>query len=214
MSFRILVADAHPVVCAGLFSFFADTDAQIVAVAHTCEQIIARTLEHLPDVLLLDANFPDGSGFEAVQTLRDRKFVGKVVFFEATGRQTYLARAVACGADSYLLKSATREMLLGRLRNLMNQVKGTGFGQDFSGELQRVLPYMRRRSLDALNPLTERESQVLRHIALGLSNKEIARSLNLSIDTVKEHVQNILRKLDVNDRTQAAVWAVKNKQIP
>ena len=73
---------------------------------------------------------------------------------------------------------------------------------------------MRRRTVDALSPLTERESQVLRHIALGLSNKEIALSLKLSVDTVKEHVQNILRKLEVNDRTQAAVWAVRNKQIP
>ena len=65
-----------------------------------------------------------------------------------------------------------------------------------------------------MNPMTERETQVLRHIAMGLSNKEIASSLQLSLDTVKEHVQNILRKLDAGDRTQAAVWAVRNKLIP
>ena len=73
---------------------------------------------------------------------------------------------------------------------------------------------MRKRQVDPLNPLTAREAQVLRHLALGLSNKEIAFSLKLSVDTIKEHVQNILRKLEVNDRAQAAVWAVRNKLVP
>ena len=70
-----------------------------------------------------------------------------------------------------------------------------------------------RQSIDHDVPLTNREMQVLRHIAMGLSNREIGKSLEISVETVKEHVQNILRKLDVNDRTQAAVWAVKRKLV-
>ncbi len=73
---------------------------------------------------------------------------------------------------------------------------------------------MRRTTSDNVDsPLTNRESQVLRHVAMGLSNREIGKSLGISVETVKEHVQNILRKLDVNDRTQAAVWALKNGLI-
>lgn len=214
MPVRLLVADPQPVVRAGLFSFFNNSDVQIVDDAQTCEQTISKTLGADPDALMLEISFPDGSGFDAVQTLREENYRGKIVFFEATGRQTCLARALSAGADAYLLKSTPRAEIIACLQGLTRPADQVDPARDFSGELSRVSPLMRRRSVDTLSPLTERESQVLRHIALGLSNKEIALSLKLSVDTVKEHVQNILRKLEVNDRTQAAVWAVRNKQIP
>lgn len=214
MRVRLLVADPQPVVRAGLFSFFNGSDVQIVDDAQTCEQTVSKTLGADPDVLMLEADFPDGTGFDAVQKLREEKYRGKVVFFEATGRQTYLARAFSAGADAYLLKSSPRADIIACLEGLTRPAGQDESTMDYSGELRRVSALMRRHPVDALSPLTEREAQVLRHVALGLSNKEIALSLSLSVDTVKEHVQNILRKLEVNDRTQAAVWAVRNKQIP
>jgi DNA-binding NarL/FixJ family response regulator len=119
---------------------------------------------------------------------------------------TYVARAVALGASDYVLKGSSRQ-------ELISAVTGAAHGESPSkvGELRRVAGAMatRQNTGDEDVPLTNRETQVLRHMALGLSNKEIGRSLTISIETVKEHVQNILRKIAVSDRTQAAVWAVR-----
>ncbi|MBR4834869.1 MAG: response regulator transcription factor [Thermoguttaceae bacterium] len=211
MSVRLVVADPHPVVRAGLVAFFADADAQIVDEAQTGEQLVAKTLAAWPDVVLLDVKFPDQTGFEAVETLRARRYDGRIVFFSDVDQQASFARALAVGADSYLLKKTSRAELCRVVRAL---VADSDAGLERSGELRRVASLVRRRTVDPTNPLTPRETQVLRCIALGLSNKEIAASLRLSLDTIKEHVQNILRKLDARDRAQAAVWAVRNKLIP
>ncbi|MBQ9812851.1 MAG: response regulator transcription factor [Thermoguttaceae bacterium] len=229
MPIRLIVADPQPVVRAGLFSFFADVDVQIVDEAQTAEQAIEKTLAVWPDALLLDVRFQDRSGFDVVATLRAERFDKRIVFFTSEERQPFLARALASGADSYLLKSTPRAELLRVVRNIATSEYSPtyedydalveapdrieAFGAN-AGELRRASAHLRRRAVDPLNPMTERETQVLRHIATGLSNKEIASSLQLSLDTVKEHVQNILRKLDVSDRTQAAVWAVRNKLVP
>ena len=212
MPVRLVVADQRPVVRAGLFSFFSDGDVQIVDEAQTAEQLVAKTLVARPDVLLLDVNFPDQTGFEAVETLKTQLYDGRIVFFADVDQQAYFARALAVGADSYLLKKTSRAELTRVVRTLGTNALDPDV-VPCSGELRRVSSLLRRRSTDPLNPLTSRETQVLRHIAFGLSNKEIAASLQLSLDTVKEHVQNILRKLDARDRAQAAVWAVRNKLI-
>jgi DNA-binding NarL/FixJ family response regulator len=123
---------------------------------------------------------------------------------------TYIARAVALGASDYLLKGVSRPQLLASIT-----AKGPEGAAVRSEPLRRVVGAMetRRTDVDDGVSLTQRESQVLRHMALGLSNKEIGRSLEISVETVKEHVQNILRKIQVNDRTQAAVWAVRRKLV-
>jgi DNA-binding NarL/FixJ family response regulator len=119
---------------------------------------------------------------------------------------TYIARAVAMGASDYVLKGSPRKAIV-------DAIKAAAAGQSPSptGELHRMARTMSSRQLldDDQVQLTGRETQVLRHLALGLSNKEIGRSLEISVETVKEHVQNILRKLAVKDRTLAAVWAVR-----
>lgn len=214
MTVRILVADSRPVAIAGMTVFLNADDARVVGSASTSEEVVRKARELRPDAIVLEATFPDGSGFEAVRRLRDEDYRGKIVFFETTGRPAYLARAVAAGADAYLLKTATREELVDCITGLISSHSSEKKRRDYSGELRRVSSSMRRRQADPLSPLTTRETQVLRHVALGLSNKEIALSLRLSAETVKEHVRNILRKLDVESRAQAAVWAFKNKLIP
>jgi len=119
---------------------------------------------------------------------------------------TYIARAVALGASDYVLKGSSRDAIVATIT-----AAGHGESPSRSGELGRIAGAMKVRQVidDDDVPLTQRETQVLRHVALGLSNKEIGRSLEISVETVKEHVQNILRKIAVSDRTQAAVWAVR-----
>lgn len=211
----LLVADSQPIVRAGLFSFFSGTNIQIVEYAQTCEQTVSKTMNAGPDVLILAVDFPDGSGFDATEKLRAKRFQGKIVFFESVGRRDYLARALAVGADSYVLKTATRAELTEIVYGLVEQLDAPERTErDFSGELRQASTLMRKRRVDPANPLSEREAQVLRHVVLGLTNKEIGLALKVSEDTVKEHMQRILRKLDVRDRAQAAVWAVRNNLIP
>ncbi len=218
MSIRIIIADVQPVVRAGLFSFFRDTDIEIVGEAWTVEQLLVRAAQLVPDVILLDTVFPDADGFEAASQLRQAEYKGAIIFFSTADRLSDFARAEAIAADSYLLKKTSRAELIRSLRlitgyeDFERHVTGE---RPFPGELRRVacLKQNRPASDSPFFPLTRREFQVLTHIAFGLSNKEIASSLGLSLDTVKEHVRNILRKLDAKDRTEAAVWAVRTGLI-
>lgn len=204
---RIIVADDHEVVRSGLVSLLNGTDIEIVAEASTSEEVVSRVCAHKPDVVLLDIRMAAGSGgLIALEKIRDAVPSVQCVMLTAFDNPTYIARAVAAGAHDYILKSCSRDELLDSIMNA-----ASGQIPVRAGELRRVATTMSNRvaTPDPDIPLTQREMQVLRHVALGLSNKEIAQSLTISVETVKEHVQNILRKLAVSDRTQAAVWAVR-----
>ena len=209
MSIRTITADSQPVVRAGLLSFFRNTDFQIIDEAGTGEQTSQKVLRYRPELLLLDANFEDESAFETVRRIRTGGYEGRVVFYSGEDRDTFLARALASGSDCYLSKKMTGAELV-RLLYLAVEQKVP----PYRGELERIYTSMNTGKAESpFSPLTTRESQVLRQIALGLSNKEIAATLGIGFDTAKEHVRNILRKLEVRDRTEAAVWAIKNKYI-
>jgi DNA-binding NarL/FixJ family response regulator len=126
--------------------------------------------------------------------------------FSAYENPTYVARSVSAGAHDYLVKTATRTEIVAAIARAAE-----GSAPARTGALRRVAGEMAKREAptDARLPLTPRETQVLRHVAMGLSNKEIADSLEISVETVKEHVQNLLRKVSLADRTQAAVWAIR-----
>ena len=206
MAIRVLVADDHEVVRKGLASLFQDTEVQIVGEAVNGEDAIEQIKKLKPDVVLMDIRMPVLDGIDALEKIRVADPEAKVVMISAYDNPTYVARSVALGASDYVLKGSTRQELL-------TAVTRAASGEPAAPEsmLYRVRANMtrRREATDQDMPLTNRELQVLRHVALGLSNREIGRSLTISIETVKEHVQNILRKIDVADRTQAAVWAVK-----
>ncbi len=210
MSIRVLVVDDHEVVRSGLASLLAESDIEIVAEAETGRQAIALAKQHQPHVVLLDIRMPDMDGLDALERIHRDVPQVKVVILSTYDNPTYIARAVALGASDYVLKGAGRQEILNTIRTVAN-----GEGPSTTGELVKVAGAMRKEVQPASNeiPLTTRETQVLRHLALGLSNKEIGKSLAISIETVKEHVQNILRKVSVADRTQAAVWAIKKGLI-
>jgi DNA-binding NarL/FixJ family response regulator len=210
MSIRVLIADDHEVVRTGLASLLAESDIEIIADATSGRQAISLTREHKPDVVLLDIRMPDMDGLDALEKIHRESPDVKVVILSTYDNPTYIARAVALGASDYVLKGASRQDILTAIRTVAE-----GRGPSPAGELGKVAGAMRREVQPASSevPLTTRETQVLRHLALGLSNKEIGKSLAISIETVKEHVQNILRKVSVADRTQAAVWAIKKGLI-
>jgi DNA-binding NarL/FixJ family response regulator len=206
MSIRLLVADDHQVIRTGLASLLAGTEIEIVAEAANGKECIEQAEKVNPDVILLDIRMPDGDGLSTLEKLRAKMPDAVVVMLSTYDNPTYIARAVALGASDYVLKGSSRDDIIATIT-----AAGRGESPSRSGELRRIAGAMKiRQAIDDDDvPLTQRETQVLRHVALGLSNKEIGRSLEISVETVKEHVQNILRKIAVSDRTQAAVWAVR-----
>ncbi len=206
MSIRLLIADDHPVVRAGLRSMVAGSDIEIIAEASDGAQAFALAIERRPDVVLLDVRMPDTDGITCLGRLKTELPDLPVLMFSAYDNPTYIARTVALGAAGYLIKTVGQQQIVEAIRRV-----ATGEPIWTREELRRVTGALStpRAAIDLEVPLTKRESEVLKQLALGLSNKEIAQALTISYETVKEHVQHILRKVGVSDRTQAAVWAVR-----
>jgi DNA-binding NarL/FixJ family response regulator len=206
MAVKVVIADDHEVVRKGIVNLLADSDVKVVGDASNGEEAIRIAKKTKPDVVLLDVQMPGKDGLATLAKMRSEMPNVRCIIFTAYENPTYVARAVAAGAHDYILKNCSRS-------ELVAAITGAASGEVpvRAGELRRVATTMANRvaTPDPDVPLTQRESQVLRHLALGLSNKEIAQSLTISVETVKEHVQNILRKISVADRTQAAVWAVR-----
>ena len=205
MTINVVVADDHEVVRMGLTSLLDDTQINIVGEASDGNEAVEQTLKHEPDLVLMDIRMSQRDGISALEQIRKESPATRVLMLSTYDNPTYVARSAALGAVDYILKGSPRNELIGAIERAMADE-----GPAPESLMNRVRNTMARRTERSDDvPLTNRELQVLRHVALGLSNREIGQSLGISIETVKEHVQNILRKLDVNDRTQAAVWAVR-----
>jgi len=206
MSIELLIADDHEVVRFGLRSLFQDTEIHIVAEADSGNSAMKLALKHRPDLVLLDVRMPDGDGLSCLARLKVDLPDTPVVMFSSYDNPTYVARAVALGAAGYVSKTAKRDEILQAIR-----VVAQGDSIWTRDELRRVTGALAtpRLGAEVEVPLTKRENEVLKQLAFGLTNKEIAQALGISYETVKEHVQHILRKIGVTDRTQAAVWAVR-----
>lgn len=207
---KLLIADDHEVVRYGLKTMLAETDIDVVGEATSGAAAIKFVLENEVDVVLLDIRMPDGDGLSALGRIKLDKPDLPVVILSTFDNPTYVARAVALGASGYLLKDCTPEELIKAIR-----VAAAGESAWTREELRRVTGALAtpRLAADVEVPLTQRESEVLRQLAYGLTNKEIAQTLHISYETVKEHVQHILHKIGVSDRTQAAVWAVRKDLV-
>lgn len=208
---RVLIADDHEVVRSGLKSLLAGTEIKVVAEAATGSAAIKYVMENDDvDVVLLDIRMPDGDGLGALGRIKLEKPQLPVLMLSTFDNPTYVARTVALGASGYLLKGCTREELIEAIRKAAR--KESVWTRE---ELRRVTGALAtpRLTSEVDVPLTQRESEVLRQLAYGLTNKEIAAALHISYETVKEHVQHILRKIGVSDRTQAAVWAVRKELV-
>lgn len=210
MPTRLLVADDHPVVREGIRRILESTDITVVAEAAEGNEAVRQALEHRPDVVLLDVRMPVSDGISCLGRIHAELPDLPVLMFTAYDNPTYIARSVAMGASGFLLKTAPPAELIAAIQRL---AKGEKIWT--RDELRRVTGALStpRVAVDLEVPLTKRENEVLKQLALGLSNKEIAQALSISYETVKEHVQHILRKIGVSDRTQAAVWAVRKELV-
>ena len=206
----LLVAHPKDLIRAGLRVMRAGSHVKIVGEASDASNTLTLAKKHKPTAVLLDVGIPGGDAFELVQTLAKPLPATKVVFVTEIDNPTYMARARAVGAANCLLMGFSQRELIAAIENAAAGKPVLGAG-NFGRVTASLATREKGPALDA--GLTPRESQVLSHVAFGLSNDEIARSLEISVETVKEHVQNLLRKLAVNDRTQAAVWAVKSGVI-
>ena len=204
---RVLIADDHEIVRQGLVSVFKDSGITVVGEATDAAEAVKLARKLRPAVVTLDVRLGSGDGLDAVKTIREASPDTRIVILSSFDSPTYIARAVSAGACDYVLKTATRRELI---EAVTKAASGTPPAR--SGEFRRIVGSMANKTVpDDLDvPLTPRETQVLRLVAMGLSNQEIADSLDISIETVKEHVQNLLRKLSLGDRTQAAVWAIRH----
>jgi len=205
---RVFVVDDHPAVLAGLHQLLTSAEMNVVGEATTiavARQALAKTE---CDVVILDVRFPDGSGFELLEYLRLTFPKIPVLIFSGFDNPKYMSQAITGAAAGYILKLAPVATLIEAIRKV---VAGETYWTREDVRRTSVALSAPRLSADVEAPLTLREAEVLREVVRGRTNKEIAQNLKISYETVKEHVQHVLEKIGVSDRTQAAVWAVRNK---
>ncbi|OKK18988.1 LuxR family transcriptional regulator [Streptomyces sp. CB00455] len=204
---RVLLVDDHQVVRRGLRTFLeVQDDIEVVGEASDGEEGVARAEELRPDVILMDVKMPGTDGIEALRRLRELANPARVLIVTSFTEQRTAVPALRAGAAGYVYKDIDPDALAGAIRSVR---AGHVLLQP---EVAQALLSQEAQSSAAGRPgsLTDREREVLGLIADGRSNREIARALVLSEKTVKTHVSNILMKLDLSDRTQAALWAVRH----
>jgi DNA-binding NarL/FixJ family response regulator len=203
----VMIVDDQEVVRLGLKRLFEGSDLAIVDEAASASETLTKVAVTTAEIVLLDVRLPETDGLNLLARIKLDRPDLPVLLFSAYENPNFVARAVALGASGYVLKGAPREILLS---SLVTAARGEFVWT--REELRRVTAALAtpRSNFEMEAPLTRRESEVLRFLAQGRTNKQIAEELKISYETVKEHVQHVLRKIGVNDRTQAAIWAVRS----
>lgn len=196
---RVLIADDHPVVREGLVALIARrTDMEVVAEAGGGREAVRLFAEHAPDVLLIDLRMPDMDGVEAIRAIRERCPDARIVVLTTFDGDEDIYRGIRAGARAYLLKGSPRE-------DLMECIRAVHEGQT------RIPPEVAAKLAGRVggHELTAREREVLGLVARGMGNREIGVELAITEGTVKVHINNILSKLNVGSRTEAATLALR-----
>ena len=210
---RIVLIDDHALFRVGLKGLLERSGIEVIGCAGNGREGIELVRELNPDIVLLDMRIPDMSGIEVLKALRDGGAEMPVVMLTTSDRKEDLVESLKSGAQGYLLKEMEPDELVTALHNIMDGK--TVIAPDLTGVLAQAVqggePETRdEESGSPFATLTPREMEILTHLAIGQSNKVIARDLGISIGTVKLHVKAILRKLGVHSRVEAAVMAVEN----
>jgi len=207
LAIKLLIVDGHPIVRAGIKKMLTGTGIKVVADVSTGSDAIQSVRKRKPDVVLMDFRLPDDNTLATLGRIRLNEPELPLLLYSGHDNPVWIARAVALGASGCLSKTGTPKELIAGIKTV---VKGedlwtqTGL-RKLSGAL--VAP---RLGVQWEFSLTQREIQVVQQIILGVTNQQIADELEISDETVKEHIQHVLRKLGLKDRTQLAVWALRN----
>lgn len=204
----VVLVDDHAIWRGGVRSMLEDTQFEVIGEASSGKEAVEVVERLLPTLVLLDIRMAGGDGLDALQALKARHPQIAVVMLTTYDNPTYMARAVAGGAAGYLLKGVSRDELIEALEKVSSgDMLLTP--QDLMHSL-RGISEKSAGAADLIEPLTEREHEVLRLVATGLSNRDIGAVLFIAESTVKTHVEHIIGKLGVSDRVQAAVWAARH----
>lgn len=207
MEISLLIADDHPIVRKGLTAFFETKECfKVVGEAKNGIEAINLANELKPNVVIMDLNMPQLNGIEATKMIHRENPEIKVMILTSYSDQQHVIPALEAGASGYQLKESDPEKLAEAILLLANGIKALD-----DKATNHLLNHLQKKNHTShAEPLTAREREVLIEIAKGKSNKEIAATLHITEKTVKTHVSNVLAKLQLQDRTQAALYAVKN----
>lgn len=208
---RVMIADDHSLIREGLRQLLEfDGSIKVVGEAANGVECLENLKKYDPEVLLLDINMPEMNGIEVLKKLKQDQSTVKVLILTVHNELDYLMNAVDIGVEGYIMKDSESSELKKAIRAVRD---GENYIQP------SLIPALNNRLMnrdidkDRVASLTNRELEVLIQVANGMFNKEIATNLNISERTVKNHISNIFKKIEVSDRTQAAVFAIKNNII-
>ena len=211
MAVKVMIADDHSMIREGLKQLLElEGDFEVIEEACDGVECLEKLQKTTPDVLLLDINMPNMNGLEVLTNIRKQRIKVKVLVLTVHNEVEYLLKAVDIGINGYLLKDSESAELKKAILTVVN-------GEDYIQP--SLIPLLNAKMIDRnkdnvkIESLTRRELDVLKLLAVGMYNKEIAEQLNISDRTVKNHVSNIFKKICVTDRTQAAVFAIRNNLI-
>ncbi|MCI9540467.1 MAG: response regulator transcription factor [Lachnospiraceae bacterium] len=210
MKIKILLADDHSMIREGIKQLLElDPNFTVIGQAGDGLECIRLLQRELPDILLLDVNMPKMNGIDVLQKIKEKKWKLKVLMLTIHNEVDYLLKAVDIGCNGYVLKDSNIGLLKKAIMSIYREEVDVFIQPDLIPMYNMGL-INREENSQTLDGLTKREIEVLKLITEGLFNKEIAYKLNISERTVKNHVSNIFKKINASDRTQAAVFAIRN----
>lgn len=220
MTIKIMVADDHALLRQGIRNVLdLEQDFQVIGEAGDGMEAVEKAIVLAPDILLLDINMPQINGLEVIKKINERQKNIKIIVLTMHDDENYVIEVVKSGAVGYLLKDIEPSMLVNAIRMVyagesyiyptLARKLFSQFSRQQDKGCEVIKPVVSRRE----ESLTYREFEVLQRVCQGLSNQELAKSLFLSEKTVKNHLTNIFRKIGVNDRTQAVLYAIRHKLV-
>lgn len=211
MSIKIMIADDHSMIREGLRNLLElEGEIEVIAEAENGEDCLEKLKTYKPDVLLLDIDMPKKNGLQVLKVFKEQKVIQKVLVLTVHNQIEYLMGAMDLGVNGYILKdSESRELK----KAIFTICEGNTYLPSSLVPLMNSKKLQKNVDSEKIDSLTKRELEVLKLLAVGMYNKEVAQNLAISERTVKNHVSNIFKKLEVTDRTQAAVFAIRNNLI-